>query len=134
MSLVLTFEVTKPRETVFENLTDMQKFVSFHPVVDKIEVISGNNYRVYETLRFGFLPVSFQYFVVIKSNPSENIVEMKATVMRFAKIEMIFTLKSLGNFTVITESIDFESPFPIRGMMSRIFKKQHQILFANMSL
>lgn len=134
MSLVLTFEVKKPIETVFENLTDMQKFVSFHPVIDKIEVISGNNYRVYETLPFGFLPVSFQYFVVITSNQSEKTVEIKATVMKFTKIEMIFVLKSLGNFTVITESIDFESPFPIRGIMSRIFKKQHQILFANMSL
>jgi carbon monoxide dehydrogenase subunit G len=133
MSLVLTFEVKKPIETVFENLTDMQKFVSFHPIIDQIEPFSGNNYRVNETLRFGFIPVRFQYFVSINSNLSKKTVEMKATVLKFTKIEMNFVLKSVGNFTDITESIHFKSPFPVKGIMSRIFKKQHQILFENMN-
>lgn len=133
MNLVLTFEVNKPIETVFENLTDMQKFVSFHPIIDKIEPISGNKYCVNETLRFGFIPVTFQYFVSMSSNLSNKTVEMKATVLKFTKIEMNFVLKSVGNFTVITESIHFKSPFPVKGIMSRIFKKQHQILFENMN-
>lgn len=134
MSLVLAFEVKKPIETVFENLTDMQKFVSFHPLIDQIELISGNKYRVKETLRFGFIPVTFQYFVSINSNLAKNTVEMKATVLKFTKIEMNFVLKNVGNFTVITESIHFKSPFPVKGIMSQIFKKQHQILFENMNL
>ena len=132
MSLVLTFEVKKPIETVFENLTDMQKFVSFHPVIDKIELISGNTYRVHETLKFGFIPVKFRYLVVINSNPNEKTVEMQATVLKFTKIEMNFVLKSVGDFTNITESIHFKSPFPLARIMRRIFKKQHQILFENM--
>ena len=65
MNLVLTFEVKKPIETVFENLTDMQKFVSFHPIIDKIEPVSGNHYFVEETLRFGSISLSFEYFVSI---------------------------------------------------------------------
>jgi carbon monoxide dehydrogenase subunit G len=133
MNLALTFEVKKPLETVFENLTDMQKFVSFHPVIDKIAPISGNKYRVNETLRFGFMPVTFQYYVSMSSNLSNKTVEMKATVLKFTKIKMNFVLKSVENFTVITESIHFKSPFPVKGIMSRIFKKQHQILFENMN-
>jgi carbon monoxide dehydrogenase subunit G len=131
MNLVLTFEVKKPIETVFENLTDMQKFVSFHPIIDKIERISDNNYRVHETLGFGF---RFEYFVAINPNLSEKTVEMKATVLKFTKIEMNFVLKSIDGFTRITECIDIKSPFPVKRIISRIFKKQHQILFENMNL
>ncbi len=134
MSLILTFQVKKPIETVFENLTSMQKFVSFHPIIDKIEPISGNKYRVKETLRFGFIPVTFQYFVTINSNLNEKTINMMATVLKFTKIEMNFVLKSVGSITVITESMHFKSTFPVKGIMSRIFKKQHQILFENMNL
>jgi carbon monoxide dehydrogenase subunit G len=134
MSLNLSFKVEKPIETVFENLTDMQKYVSFHPVITKIEAISNNNYRVHETLRFGFIPVTFQYLVVINSNLAEKKVIMVAIVLKFTKIEMNFVLKTVENFTIITESILFKSPFPLKGIMSRIFKKQHSILFENMNL
>lgn len=134
MSLNLSFKVEKPIETVFENLTDMQKFVSFHPVITKIEAISNNNYRVHETLRFGFIPVTFQYLVVINSNLAEKKVKMVATVLKFTKIEINFVLKTVENFTIITESIHFKSPFPVKGIMGRIFKKQHSILFENMNL
>ncbi|MCP9754190.1 SRPBCC family protein [Lacihabitans sp. CCS-44] len=134
MSLNLSFKVEKPIETVFENLIDMQKFVSFHPVITKIEPISDNNYLVYETLRFGFIPVTFQYPVVINSNLAEKKVKMVATVLKFTKIEMNFVLKTIENFTIITESIHFKSPFPVKGIMSRIFKKQHSILFKKMNL
>lgn len=134
MSLNLSFKVEKPIETVFENLTDMQKFVSFHPVITKIEAISNNNYRVHETLRFGFIPVTFQYLVVINSNLAEKKVKMVATVLKFTKIEINFVLKTVENFTIITESIHFKSPFPVKGIMGRIFKKQHSILFGNMNL
>ena len=103
MSLNLSFKVEKPIETVFENLTDMQKFVSFHPVITKIEAISNNNYRVHETLRFGFIPVTFQYLVVINSNLAEKKVKMVATVLKLTKIEINFVLKTVENFTIITE-------------------------------
>lgn len=134
MSLNLSFKVEKPIETVFENLTDMQKFVSFHPVITKIEAISNNNYRVHETLRFGIIPVTFQYLVVINSNLAEKKVKMVATVLKFTKIEINFVLKTVENFTIITESIYFKSPFAVKAIMSQIFKKQHSILFENMNL
>jgi carbon monoxide dehydrogenase subunit G len=134
MSLNLSFKVEKPIETVFEHLTNMQKFVSFHPVITKIEAISNNNYRVHETLRFGFIPVTFQYLVVINSNLAEKKVKMVATVLKFTKIEINFVLKTVENFTIITESIHFKSPFPVKRIMGRIFKKQHSILFENMNL
>jgi carbon monoxide dehydrogenase subunit G len=133
MSLKLEFKVNKPLNTVFENLIVMDKYVSFHPIIDKIEHLSNNNYLVSETLKFGFLPFSFTYPVFLSSNPVEKTVEMKATVMKFIKIEMVFVLKSEGNSTIVTETIHFRSPFPVKKIMSHIFKKQHASLFANMN-
>jgi carbon monoxide dehydrogenase subunit G len=133
MNLKLEFKVNKPWQTVFENLIDMDKFVSFHPVIDKIEPLSVKYYLVHETLKFAFLSVSFKYDVFLSSNPAKKTVEMKATVMKFTKIEMFFALKSEDNSTTVIESIHFKSPFPIKKIMSQIFKKQHSILFANMN-
>lgn len=133
MSLNLAYKVNKPIDTVFEYLTDMDKFVSFHPVIDKIEPLSNNNFLVYETLKFGFIPLSFTYQTFLSSNLAEKTVEMKAIVMKFTKIKIFFLLKSEGNFTHVTETIHFKSPFPIKGIMGKIFKKQHTILFNNIN-
>ncbi len=134
MSLILTFEVKKPVETVFENLIDMQKFVSYHPVIDKIELVSDSNYLVYETLKVGFIPVSFRYQFFLNMNLLEKTVEMNATVMKFTKIKMVFVVKSEGHSSQVTETILFKSTFPIKWNMSKIFKIQHITLFANMNL
>ena len=133
MSLNLAYNVNKPLDKVFEYLTDMDKFVSIHPVIDKIECLSNNFFLVYETLKFGFIPLSFKYQVILSSNLAEKTVEMKATVMKFTKIKMVFVLKSEGNSTHVTETIHFKSPFPIKRIMGKIFKKQHKILFNNMN-
>lgn len=134
MSLNLAFKVKKPLDTVFEYLTDMDKFVSIHPVIDKIEPLSNNNFLVHETLKFGFIPVSFRYQFFLNMNLLEKTVEMNATVMKFTKIKMVFVLKSEGHSTKVTETILFKSIFPIKWIMIKIFKKQHTMLFANMNL
>jgi carbon monoxide dehydrogenase subunit G len=134
MSLNLAFKVKKPLDTVFEYLTDMDKFVSIHPVIDKIEPLSKNIFLVHETLKLGFIPVSFRYQFFLNMNLLEKTVEMNATVMKFTKIKMAFVLKSEGHSTQVAETILFKSTFPIKWFMSKIFKKQHAKLFANMNL
>jgi hypothetical protein len=49
-------------------LADTNKFTSVHPVITKLEPKGGDNYLVYETLKVGFIPFSFTYPVVIKSD------------------------------------------------------------------
>jgi carbon monoxide dehydrogenase subunit G len=131
MSLILTFKVKKPLDTVFEYLTDMDKFVSIHPVIDKIEPLSNNNFLVHETLKFGFIPVSFRYQFFLNMNLLEKTVEMNATVMKFTKINMVFSLKWVDNTTVIKEAISIKTPFPLQSIIESIFKKQHIQLFKN---
>jgi len=130
----LSFKINKSADFIFDYLTDMQKFVSVHPVITKIDKTNNDSYLVYETLKFGFIPFSFTYPVTIESNFSDKNVIIRATVMKLTKIEMTFVLKAGKDFTVIEETIQFKSPLPVKSSMQNIFKKQHGQLFKNIGL
>ncbi len=127
----LTFTIHKPAGEVFDYLTDMQKFVSVHPVITKTELLAGNEYKVYETLKAAGIPFSFTYTVKITYDVKNKRVEFGATVMKFTHIHMAFQLTALGDHTTIDEVITFRSPLPVKSIMTRIFKKQHRQLFKN---
>ena len=127
----LNFKLNKSPDFVFDYLTDMQKFVLVHPVISKINDLGENNYKVFETLKFGFIPFSFIYPVIIASNFKDRSVVIKATVMKLTKIEMVFNIKVENGSTIVHERIHFESVLPIKSIMQSIFKKQHNLLFKN---
>jgi len=127
----LTFRLKKSPEFVFEHLTDMQKFVSVHPIISQIEPKGSEQYLVHETLRFLRLPFSFTYPVTLEVNSPERIVTMRANVMKLVKIEMKFVLKPENDFTFIEENINFRSALPVKFILQSIFKKQHRQLFKN---
>ena len=130
----LTFKINKNIDLVFEYLTDIQKFVSVHPVISKIENTSDKSYLVHETLKFGFIPFSFTYPVTIENSISDKIVVIRATVFKLTKIEMKFVLKVDNGHTIIDEEIQFKSPLPVKFIMESIFRKQHDQLFKNIEM
>ncbi len=130
----ISFKINKNIDLVFDHLTDMQKFVSVHPVISKIDNTSDKNYLVHETLKFGFIPFSFTYPVTIENNISDKIVVIRATVFKLTKIEMKFVLKADNGHTIIDEEIQFKSPLPIKFIMESIFRKQHNQLFKNIEM
>jgi carbon monoxide dehydrogenase subunit G len=130
----LSFKIHKHIDFVFDHLTDMEKFVSVHPVISKIEKTLNKSYLVHETLKFGFIPFSFTYTVTIEKSILDKIVVIRATVFKLTKIEMKFVLKTDNNFTIIDEEIMFKSPLPVKFIMESIFKKQHDQLFKNIEL
>jgi carbon monoxide dehydrogenase subunit G len=130
----LSFKLKKSPELVFDYLTDMQKYVSVHPVIYKIDKTSDDNYLVYETLKFMFIPFSFKYTVTVETNSVDKVVVMSATVMKWTKIKMKFVLKKVDNSTVIYEHIEFKSPLPIKFLLRRIFRRQHAHLFENIEM
>ncbi len=130
----LSFKVKKTPAIIFDYLTDMQKFTSVHPVIFRIDKTGNESYLVHETLKFGFIPISFTYPVTIKGNQIDKSIVMSATVMKLTKIEMKFVLVPNEDFTVVEESIKFESPLPVKSIMQRIFRKQHTQLFKNIEL
>lgn len=131
MYMKLTYKSSKDIKTIFEYLTDMQKFTSVHPVIYKIENIGNGNFKVFETLKIGFIPISFTYPVIIKSDLNTNHVEMKATVMKMNKVAMSFQLKVVDGLTIIEEEIKFNTFYPFTLILENIFKTQHKQLFEN---
>jgi carbon monoxide dehydrogenase subunit G len=127
----LSFKIKKPIDFVFEQLEDMQKFASCHPVISKIDSTGNNNYLVYETLKIGFIPFSFTYPVTIESNIDTQTISYYAVVMKLTKIKMNFVLTTESEYTIIRETIEFNSPLPVKNIMGAIFKKQHTQLFKN---
>lgn len=127
----LKFTVNKPINNVLAYLVNTNLFVSVHPVITKLESKGEDNYLVYETLKIGFIPISFTYPVVIKSDAQNGIVTYIAIVKKMVQIEMNFQLSSSGDQTIVEENITFESLLPVKFIMSKIFKAQHTLLFKN---
>jgi carbon monoxide dehydrogenase subunit G len=130
----LTFRIQKTTDFIFEYLTDMQKFVSVHPVITQIDKTGNDSYLVHETLNFGFIPFSFTYRISIEKNQFNQIIIIRGIVMKLTKIEMKFVLKQDMDFTLVEESIQIKSLLPVKSMMESIFRKQHHQLFKNIEL
>jgi carbon monoxide dehydrogenase subunit G len=130
----LSFKIHKNIDLVFDYLTDMQKFVTVHPLISKIENTSDRSYLVHETLKFGFIPFSFTYPVTIENNISDKIVVIRATVFKLTDIEMKFALKPDNGYTIIDEEIQFKTLLPIKFIMESVFRKQHSQLFKNIEM
>lgn len=130
--MILQFQVNLPLQTVFANLSDMQKYVSFHPVITKIDHNGGNSYLVHETLKFGPIPISFTYPVTVEQHQNTNKIIFEAKVMKINHIKMEFDLYENDGITQITETLTFKTLLPIKALMANIFIAQHQQLFKNM--
>lgn len=130
----LSFRVKKTSEFVFEYLTDMQKFVSVHPVIFQMDKTGMDSYLVHETLKFGLVPFSFTYPVVIEKSSIDKVVTIRATVFKLTKIVMKFVLRADNDYNDIEENIQFKSPLPVEFIMKRVFRKQHIQLFKNIEM
>jgi carbon monoxide dehydrogenase subunit G len=129
-----SFRLKTSCDVVFDYLTNMQKFVSAHPVIFQIDSKGDESYLVHETLRLGYIPFSFTYPVKIEKDVLRRTVIIRAVVFKLTKIEMKFALRAENGHTVIEEEINFRSPLPVKFIMQGIFKKQHAQLFKNIEM
>lgn len=127
-----TFEVHKDLTTVKQYLTDIEKFVNVHPLIYKMKDLGGNEYKVYERVKIGFVIYNFTYkaFIILDIDS----VKIVAKVKRITKISMLFNFQEEGENTVITERLTVNSPLPIKNYMNRLIEKQHRVMFHNIDL
>ena len=127
----LSFRIKKNIDFTFDYLTDMQKFVSVHSVISQMVNTGNESYLVHETLKIGFIPISFTSPVTIEKSTIDNTVSIKATVFKLTKIKLKFALTADNDYTIINEQITFKSILPVKFIMESIFRKQHNKLFKN---
>lgn len=130
--MLLTFEIKKSVDFVFDHLVDMQKFRSVHPVIFKIDDKGNEEYLIHEKLKF--IPFPFRYPVTVEVDSAQHEVMYYATIMGLVKVEMHFVLKEEGEYTRVDEKIEFKSFLPVGFIMNRVFRKQHALLFRNMGV
>jgi len=131
--MVLTYTLNKSPDFIFDYLTDMDKFASIHPVITRIDSLGDSRYLVHETMKLGFIPYSFTYPVSIANDAREHKVTIRATVMKMTHIEMDYVIRAQGEGSIVEETITFRSILPIKGMMEKLFREQHALLFRNMN-
>ena len=127
----LIYKINKPPAIITSYLTNMARFVTVHPVITKMKPLQQNNFLVYETIKAGFLSFSFTYPATVKVNEEGKAITMQATVMKLARITMVFNISECSGGTLIKEDINFHTWLPIKPIMRRLFKKQHALLFNN---
>lgn len=128
----LTHQLRKSEKFVLHYLTDMQKFVGVHPFLERVELLGGNNYRVFEKQTLlGVLPFHFSYPIILENSISNKSVTITAEVFTLVKIKMIFLLSESEGVTTVKETIDFNSLFPVSFLLESLFRKSHTRLFQN---
>lgn len=125
----LTFKIQKDTQIVLSYLTDIQKFVSVHPLIYKMTELDKNKYKVYESIKLGILTYRFTYQAVLTHEGS--LVLIKASVMGLTKLTMNFHLREEGNETVVVEELTIKSVLPIKNFMTNLISKQHEEMFRN---
>lgn len=128
----LVFQVRKSPEFVFHVLTNSVQFVHYHPVITSMNLQADNSYVVHETMKAGIFPISFRYQAIIVPILQNREVLINATIAKFNRIEMRFSLFPEDYGVRVVERVEFFSPLPIAGILQRIFRQQHAIFFANM--
>lgn len=130
----LTFKLKKDADVVYEYLSDMQMFCAVHPIISRIDKTSNDSYLVHETLKFWGIPFSFVYPITVQKNDQNKSVVIRAVVFKMIKIELNFTISTLETSTLVEEQITIISLFPVKFLMCRIIKKQHDLLFRDIDL
>ena len=131
--MILHFSVNKPIAFVFEQLSNMDKFIEIHPVIYKIDPLGQNNYLIFEKLKFAFVPYAFTYPASLSSDIENKRVTMKALVMKLVSINILFEMKTEGDATLVKETVEFRSFLPLQPLLKLIFKKQHAELFSRLN-
>ena len=127
--LILTHQLNKDVQKVFEALSDPDKFTRHHPLIQKMEPLGANTYLVHEKISFLFIPIVFRYKASIHSDSTSSMVGMTADVFGMVHIELTFRLSTTDRGCRVDEIVNFHSKLPVTSILKKVFQKQHLALF-----
>ena len=128
---ILDHHIPRPVDEVYPYLSDIERFVSMHPVIYKCEHKGGTDHVLYERLRVLGIGISFSYPVCIQESiPNERVV-MFSEFIKGVNLRLVFDLTCNGETTTIKETILFKGPFFVRPMFMRLLARMHSEMMTN---
>ncbi len=132
-SMNLKYKINQSPNLIYDCLSDMTTFVSLHPVITKMRKKDTHTYKVYETIRVGFLPLSFTYAATIYGSREKGHIRMQARVMGMTEVDMAFDIQEVLGGSIVFEEIQVKSFLPVKSQLEKLFRDQHALLFENIS-
>ncbi|MCD6066587.1 MAG: hypothetical protein K0S33_1413 [Bacteroidetes bacterium] len=130
--MTIRYKIEKPIEQVYPYLSDMQKFMEVHPVIYKVDHLSGQEYLFYETLKVLFIPVSFSYKVSLTKTVENKQVVIYSRVQPGVYLDLIFDIEQDGTGTHVRETIKIKALPGIKQLFTSIIRKAHLRFFENL--
>lgn len=128
----LSFEVNNTVQEVFRYLSDMEAFVSVHPLIYRIDPIADGSYLIHEKLELGSIPYTFTYPVTIQADAKKGEVKMFAVIKKMIHVEMHFMIHPGDGKTKVKEVVSIKSVLPVKPLLKVVFARQHKKMFDNM--
>ena len=128
LSFKLPFILERPHTSVCILILEVRSYKNLGLMLS-IEKVEGNTYKVRERLKWSFLPFSFTYTFNCFVDEEKSEVRFEATIMKFTRMVLCFSLVPSEGGTRIQEQVSLRSPLPIHGFMQGLLKEQHAILF-----
>ena len=125
-------KVHKPSNFIFDALSNMETFATLHPVVNKIEFISSEQYLFFESLKIGPFSFAFTYPASVHPIKAQQRIIMKAIIFGKIFLDVYFDISRENGFSLVREEIKISTWLPIRTAMKMIVVKHHKQLFANL--
>ncbi|MEL7531014.1 MAG: SRPBCC family protein [Bacteroidota bacterium] len=126
------FEIDNTPEEVFRYLSDMPSFVSVHPLIYRIKSLPNGNHLIHEKIKLGPIPYRFTYPVIVHADEAKGEVQMFATIKKMIFVNLEFKILAAGDKTIVEEKASVRSVLPVKGILRRIFARQHKRMFDNM--
>ena len=127
----LSFSLSASPDFVFQHLSDHKLYTEVHPVIEKMEPIGDNVYKVYEKTKIGFIPYAFQYTAHVIPDKDANTVRMTAVIQKGRQIRLFFAIRPGKNGSVVEEEVLVEGMGLLKPILERFIRTQHNIMFSN---
>ena len=127
----LSFSLSASPDFVFQHLSDYILYTEVHPVIEKMEPLGEQTYKVFEKTKIGFLPYAFQYTAQLIPDRANKTVRITALVKEGKQIRLLFSVRPGKNGTIVEEDVQVEGMGWLKSFLERFIRKQHNIMFSN---
>jgi carbon monoxide dehydrogenase subunit G len=135
MPLQLTANLPAAPEQVWPYFTEMDRFVSVHPLIVSAKPLPDGRYRIRERSPYApWLGGITRYTARIEPLESHRLVRMHGRVAGgLVKLELTFRLEPTATGTHLQETVQFRSGLPVAPLLRGVFRKAHTQLFQQLA-